>query len=253
MHDAPLSLHPTLPATVPLVGVDGCRGGWVAAHLPAGGDVGDVRGRVAPDVATLLAALPADAEVAIDVPIGLPDAGPRACDAAARRALGARRASVFAAPVRSVLAAETYPDALARHRAADGRGLAKQAYFLLPKIREVDALLAATPALEGRVKETHPELAFATLAGAPLAHGKRTPEGRSTRDALLEAHLPGALARVRDDLAGASGVAPDDVLDAVALLLAVARRAAGRDRVLPARAADGAPRDAVGRAMEIHG
>ncbi|MDR9390945.1 MAG: DUF429 domain-containing protein [Trueperaceae bacterium] len=253
MTDAAPPTGPSLPAPVPLAGVDGARGGWVAVHLPAGGDAADVRAALAPDVGALLDALPPDAQVAIDVPIGLPEAGPRACDVAARRVLGPRRASVFAAPVRAVLAAGTYEGALAGHRAADGRGLAKQAYHLLPKIREVDALLAASPALEGRVKETHPEVAFATLAGAPMAFPKRRPDGRRTREALLEAHLPGVLARVRGDLEGASGVAPDDVLDAVALLLAAARRAAGRGRVLPARGPTGPARDAAGRAMEIHG
>ena len=55
-------------------------------------------------------------------------------------------------------------------------GLSIQAFGILGKIREVDRLM--TPALQGRVYEAHPELAFRSLAGAPMRHSKKTPAGR---------------------------------------------------------------------------
>jgi predicted RNase H-like nuclease len=84
-------------------------------------------------------------------------------------------------------------------------------YNLLPRIAELDAVM--TPGHQARVVEAHPELAFARLAGSPMAHPKRTAQGRRERQ--------DALARV---LAVApptppSGAATDDVLDAVALAL----------------------------------
>jgi predicted RNase H-like nuclease len=51
-------------------------------------------------------------------------------------------------------------------------GLSVQAYHLIPRIRELDALL--TPDLQARVWESHPELSFRAMTGAPIASPKRT-------------------------------------------------------------------------------
>jgi len=188
---------------VSVAGVDGCRRGWVVAT-----DYGAVS--VAATIADVLA-LDVDV-VAIDMPIGLPDAGQRACDVAARRELGARRASVFATPVRACLAATSYDEALARHRATDGRGLSRQAFNLLGKIRELDAV-----GPEPRLHEAHPELAFARLLGHVPRHSKRTADGRAERLAALELDAPPAC----------PGAAVDDVLDALALVHTARRIARG--------------------------
>ena len=168
--------------------------------------------------------------IAVDMPIGLPDAGSRACDIEARRRLGPRRSSVFAAPVRAVLHERSYVDALALHRATDGRGLSKQTFHLLPKIAEVDA------ARDDRVIEAHPELAFAWLIGAPARHPKRTPAGRAERLAALGLVVPPRL----------RGAAADDVLDAIALTHIAQRALMGHAEAL----GDGA-RDGRGRPMTI--
>lgn len=222
---------------IPVAGVDGCRSGWVIALLlPRGGvafTVVDRLDAVIDDVtAGRLAAL------AVDIPVGLPDRGPRACDLEARRRLGPRRASVFPAPVRNVLAARDYSEALARSRAACGRGLSRQAFQLVRKIAEVDR--AMTPALQHRVVEAHPEVAFTRLAGRPLLHPKRASAGRAERLALLAgAGLTGIPARL-------PGAAPDDVLDAAVLALVAARVRDGEAEHL----GDGS-RDRHGLRMEI--
>lgn len=188
---------------VRVAGVDGCRQGWVVATND--GDVFVVE--TAADVVALDVGV-----IAIDMPIGLPEAGQRACDVAARKELGARRASVFATPVRACLAASTYADALARHRATDGRGLSRQAFNLIAKIRELDAF-----ANDERLHESHPELAFARLLGHVPLHAKRTAAGRAERQAALE------LATVPSR----RGAAADDVLDALALVHTAQHIAAG--------------------------
>jgi predicted RNase H-like nuclease len=179
------------------------------------------------------------AALAVDMPMGLPDDGPRACDLAARQRLGARRSSVFPTPVRATLDAATYAEALARSRAACGQGLSRQAFHLLAKMAELDATIR--PDLQDRVVEAHPEMAFARLAGRPCVHAKRTAEGRAERLALLRGAGLGDLTSLR-----LPGAAPDDVLDAVALTLTAARV---RDDVAE-RLGDGA-RDARGLRMEI--
>jgi predicted RNase H-like nuclease len=151
--------------------------------------------------------------VAIDIPIGLAADGPRRADVEARRQLGPRRSSVFPAPVRSVLNAVSYEEACAVSRAACGKAISKQLFNILPKIREVDALV--TPLRQQRLFEMSPELSLAVLAGAPMAHAKTTAAGRAER------------VRVLGDIFGheqiehyvrrtPAGAQVDDVLDAFA-------------------------------------
>lgn len=217
-----------------LVGVDGCRAGWVAALERAGGETALL---VLPDVGAVLAL--GAAVVGIDIPLGLPAAGPRACDLAARARLGPRRSSVFPAPVRSVLGAADHREAVARSVAASGRGLSIQAWNLVPKITDADGHLGPGDP----VVEVHPELSFATMAGAPLRTSKRHPSGRSERLGLLARWFPDVRARLA---ARPRGCADDDVLDAYAVLWTVRRVAAGTAEVL----GDGGTDDA-GRTMSI--
>lgn len=217
-----------------LVGVDGCRAGWAVA-VDHGDGVTElaVVARFA-EVRALGATL-----VAVDMPIGLPSVGPRACDVAARRRLGPRRSSVFPAPVRAVLGARDHADAVARSRAVCGRGLSIQAWNLVPKIAEVDAEVGPGDA----VAEVHPELSLATLAGTPLATRKRQAAGRGQRLALLTPAFPDLAERLA---ARPPGCAPDDVLDAYATLWTARRVVAGTAEVL----GDG-ERDERGLTMSI--
>ncbi|TIX09969.1 MAG: DUF429 domain-containing protein, partial [Mesorhizobium sp.] len=89
-----------------LVGVDGCKAGWIAVHRHP-----DAAPWVSvfPGFAALLAALPASATIAVDMPIGLPDSsqkGGRGPEALVRPLLGGRQSSVFSIPSRAALYAE---------------------------------------------------------------------------------------------------------------------------------------------------
>ena len=126
--------------------------------------------------------------------------------------------------------------------------MSKEAFNILPKIREVDALIDA--GLQDTVVEAHPELAFCRFAGHPMRHNKRTAEGRRERLSLLRRLLGKAcIDPVRARMAhGLSLVGLDDVLDACALAIVADRRRRGLARCLPA----GEPqRDAKGLRMEI--
>lgn len=216
------------------MGVDGCRGGWLAAVTDDAG----TRWHWTADVAELLAE-PADA-IAIDIPIGLPDAGTRACDVEARRRLGARRSSVFAAPIRPVLGCPTYADARALLASLGGASMSAQAFGLVRAVREVDEHVS--PAEAGRVVEAHPELAFQLLSGLGLA-AKKTDEGRAQRVAALSTVWPDAAALVAS---APRPAAPDDALDALVCAW-VARRWVRGDAVV---LGDGG-RDARGLPMRI--
>lgn len=226
-------------------GVDGCRAGWVVITRDTA--TGALSWQVCADAAELIDARPRAQVTAIDIPIGLPDSGPRACDRAARQLLGpGRGSSVFPAPLRPMLAAASYAEACRVGFALAGKRLSVQAWNIVPKIREVDAVLRAEPRLQRRVREVHPELSFQILARRPLAHGKKTAAGQAERLALLR---PIYGARVEQALADrrALGSAADDVLDAFAALWTAERLAANTALTLPATPV----RDAHGLRMEI--
>jgi predicted RNase H-like nuclease len=232
------------------IGIDGCSGGWAAVVVD---DVGArlhlLRGIGALD--PLLLAAGADARVLVDIPVGLPVAGEREVDVAARTLLGPRTGSVFGIPPRPVLDALDYPEALALARAAMGKGLSKQAFHLLPKIREVDRWLrrrgGAVP-----LRESHPELVFRGLArlarrDADALGAKRTAPGRRARLAVLADHgVDGAALLAAPRREKGLAAAEDDVLDAAALAVA-ARLPAAALATVPAVPAT----DPLGLPMEM--
>jgi len=226
-----------LPAAE-VVGVDGCPGGWVAILLSEGVVAGAA---FAARFGELLAAIPAGALVAVDIPIGLPERGWRKADAAARQFLRGQASSVFSTPPRPVVEAATYQEANRRCRELTGQGLSRQAFALAGKILDVDRSRAQVGA---RLYEVHPEVSFRALATTPLQAGKRTWVGHLQRRVLLER----AGIVVPADLGSAGHMAGvDDVLDAAVAAWSAQRIAAGIARSLP----DPPERDTEGRAVAI--
>jgi predicted RNase H-like nuclease len=225
-------------------GVDGCRGGWLSVDVDRLGAGADARWRWWPLASTDELLHDTDvAVVAIDVPIGLPDAGRRACDQQARRLLGRRGVSVFPAPSRAVLGAPTYADARGILAARGGGSMSAQAFGIVPAVTAVDACLSAAD--DDRVVECHPEVSFCLLGGGPGLVGKRTAAGSAIRRQLLSSAWPqlDRVLRARPDRAP-----EDDVLDALACAWSALRIAAGQHVVL-----GDAERDARGLPMRIVG
>jgi predicted RNase H-like nuclease len=218
---------------VAVLGVDGWRGRWVAARL----DGRRVSLTVLPDAVAVLAE-PGVAVIAIDMPIGLSDDGPRACDVAARRLLGRAGSSVFPAPLRPVLGCASYEEACLVSRTASGKALSMQAWNLVPAIRSLDDALGDPP--DPRVHEAFPELAFRTL-DPRVASPKATTRGLAERIRALEPVMD-----VLDALAAAPGVPAVDCLDACAVAWSARRIAEGS-----ASSVGGDERDARHRPMRI--
>jgi len=111
-----------------VIGVDGCRGGWVCIALDGAGGFSP-EWWVSPDFEYVVERQPPADLVLVDIPIGLLDNGPerRAPDVLARRVLGGKQASsVFSAPIRPVLEAADYDAANGLSRRLTGRGLSRQ-------------------------------------------------------------------------------------------------------------------------------
>jgi len=221
-----------------VTGVDACARGWAAVSLlcPALGRL-SVPATASVTISPTLDGLSLTGVVGIDMPLGLLADGWRDADALARRALGRRGVTVFAIPPRPVWQQPTYAEANQACRDLTGKGLSAQTWGLRGKLLEADQYRRTSPA---RLYEVHPELAFATLAGAPLQESKHTKAGLAIRRELLQqagltlpARLPGA--------------AENDLLDAAAVALSARRIAAGDAITLtnPAQLSDDATEIAI--------
>ncbi|MGZ4766383.1 MAG: DUF429 domain-containing protein [Ilumatobacteraceae bacterium] len=207
-----------------IAGIDGCKAGWIVAT------VRDV---------FVIPLLSCDQFhcVGIDIPIGLTDGPPRACDTQARRYLASARSSVFPAPPRAALTCTDYRSALETARSATGRGISKQTFNIMAKVAEVDRLI--DPEKPDHVVEVHPECTFKMLNDERSLPSKKTADGQVLRRRLLKDYF--------DIPAGAPpGAALDDLFDAYAVLLSVGRFARGVHRTF----GDG-ERDSRGIEMRI--
>jgi len=172
------------------LGVDGCKDGWFCVSLS---DKGGWSYHVIPDAKSLGEYARHASSVLIDIPVGLLDKGEeeRQCDKQARRLLTPKRSSsVFPAPARQTLEAGSYEQAQQFNRSSIGRGLSRQSWNIIPKIREIDALLLSKPSLKGVIRECHPELCFWALNGNnAMRYNKKKEEGRHERLAVLEKYF----------------------------------------------------------------
>lgn len=220
-------------------GVDGCRTGWVAAWIDPAGKCGFT-------IVERIEQLPAldAAMVFIDMPIGLPDSGHRGCDLAARKQLGRAWPRVFIGLRRPLLRYIGNYTAANDWAKSDGKGLARQAFAILPKIAEIDAIM--WPARQDTFRESHPELVFQRLNGGVALASKHKPEGLRKRRELLAGHGFDAIDAWLGTLRG-TGAKPDDLLDACVLAFA----ASGAMKEHARRVDCPEARDARGLRMEI--
>jgi predicted RNase H-like nuclease/predicted nucleic acid-binding protein len=235
----PVTVEPAGPSpdSMLVAGVDGVRGGWVMAvtGVSAGSPV---EFSVWPMLCDLWAAAGSRGllVVAVDMPVGLPDAERRSADIEARRRLGARRSSLFWTPPLCVLDATEHAEANRLSWEHTGQGTSAQTFNLMPKVRELRATLDIgdfAPNARPRAAEVHPESSFVRLAGEPMSVGKRTPAGGHERLAVLSDEFPNiAEAAVSTPPAGPPRPALDDLLDAAAAAWTARRLAAGRAECL---------------------
>lgn len=202
-------------------GVDACKGGWAIAAVREDGGLHPFR--VVGSFEEVLAAAKSASLTLIDIPIGLKSSGSdeRKGDREARKFVGMRKSSVFRVPVRQAVYAERREHESTINKQCTGKGIGVQTWGIVKKIKEVDCLLSQDPALQSRVRETHPEVCFCGLnGGRPLSQKKREKNDAGLKERLeilhrfskgVETEYANALHRHRR-----SKLAKDDVLDAIA-------------------------------------
>lgn len=229
-----------------IAGVDGCPAGWICVVKDRGSE--SIEAVICRRSQELLQVIERCELVAIDIPIGLSESGPRVCDQAARKILGRRRSSIFPAPIRQALDADSWEWACEITKGIDGRKVSKQAWGIYGKIKQIDVLLGNNDTLRPCLREVHPELSFTAWNGnMPLVFGKKQPQGKQERLRLISAnygHKP--LEGIRATLPR-KDVADDDLYDAFAALWTTERMARGEAVRIPRDP----PVDAMGLNMAI--
>ncbi|MDR9827183.1 DUF429 domain-containing protein [Vibrio sp. FNV 38] len=202
------------------LGVDGCKFGWCYWYLS--------HGSLLFGTASTLKKLFNQVDMEntyclIDMPIGFSDTNTpdRLCDKAARKQLTKiRQSSVFSVPCKSAVYTNNYEDACEVNVSQLGKKLSKQTWGIVPKIRALDEFRKNHS--EFIIRESHPEVAFMSLAGVPLTSSKRSPEGIQERIDLLESlSTQLELALEQAFMITPKKVAmPDDIVDALVLCMA---------------------------------
>ena len=206
-----------------VAGADGCKSGWIAFYF----DGAMLRNGRYRTIGELFEAIDAEL-ILVDIPIGLHHDEPseRLCDLQARRKLTHRKSSVFPAPSRLAIESENYFEASRINKENAGRGLSKQSYAIIPKIKEVDTFIRSqaycSSKSKRRIREVHPEICFWGLNGcSEMKHRKKDTLGRYERMQLLKQYLPEveelfSEARVKYKK---KDVADDDIIDALCCVI----------------------------------
>ncbi|MCH8569648.1 MAG: DUF429 domain-containing protein [Balneolales bacterium] len=235
-----------------LAGIDGCRAGWLAIST---GDTFTYR--LIKSGAELQTFFEFAERIFIDVPIGLSETEPvRSCDMLLRRVLGsAYSSSVFSPPIRAAFLTTDYKAACDMQQAKTGKRFSKQAWNIMPKIRQVDEILQGDKSLARKVHESHPELLFKKLnRGGDAIPKKKTPEGIEYRLGLMDnAYGKGkdAVTTIFKEIRAAylkKEVKDDDICDALILAFTATQTQFRPIRTLPLPAET----DATGLPMAIH-
>ena len=198
------------------VGIDGCKGGWVAVALSRG----KVEVVIHENIAEICQRYNTANSIIIDMPIGLPekieDMRP---DKELREYLKGKASSVFSTPCRQAVYAPDYTQAIEENKRVLGLSISPLTYAIVPKIREIDIFLTTNPEWQNRLVESHPEYCFALLnKNKPVFEKKKTSIGVKTRLALLSEYYEESHEVVEQFQKNpGSASKTDDVIDALVL------------------------------------
>ena len=213
-----------------VVGIDGCRGAWISVSMEI--DTQLLNWQKYLLLSELLKGASGVEVAGIDIPIGLPEKGPRDCDVKARKLLGKRGSSVFPAPIRPVLGAKDYRNACDIRERIEGKKMSQQAWAIVPKIREVDALLKRRFDLGSLLYEVHPEVSFYFMGGnEPNRFSKKKRLGIEERIKKLSPQFGISYSYV-NTIRHEHGASEDDVVDALAALWSAVRIFHGKNTIL---------------------
>ena len=212
------------------IGVDGCKGGWIAAVL----DYGELRLERHESIDSLINRYPKFDAFLIDMAIGLRDnLEMMRPDQAAKQELGTRASTVFPVPSRTAVYAETEEDQKEENKRTLGKSLAKQSIAIIPKIRELDSFLTEHPEYQNKILESHPEVDFSRLNGSVVMSRKKNSLGFMEREKILLEYLDKSSLAYFYEEAKRLKCNQDDLMDAACLAVTGALYAHGLCETIP--------------------
>lgn len=211
------------------VGVDGCKGGWIAAVIRKG----DLELYKFGSLDEITAELPFDACL-IDMVIGLQGNEEQLRpDDMARKILKGRASTVFSAPCRKAVYGKTKEERIEANIQVLHKKFSRQTDSIIPKIREVDEFLQANTQYKNRLQESHPEVCFARLNGGVLHTSKHDMEGIKERAMVISDFLPGITAEWITENARKMKCNADDITDSICLAIVANMLMQGKTESIP--------------------
>ena len=226
------------------IGVDGCRGGWIAAIIQDG----ELYLKRYEKIHEITDDHPGFDAFLIDMAIGLPESeNDLRPEKEARSLLKEKASTVFNVPSRQAVYADGEALQKKENISILGKSLSKQSIAIIPKIREVDEFLQEHKEYQNVICESHPELCFARLKGEVLLSKKSGIIGFDDRIQILSEFLPaedlqGLWNKVKD-----LQCKPDDIVDAVCLAVVASIKEKGLCESIP----ENPQKDARGLLMQM--
>lgn len=233
-----------LTANGKYIGVDGCKGGWIASIY----ERGILRINKYSSVSELVDANKDYNELLIDMVIGLQHSKDEVRpDSAARALIPGRTSTIFAVPARQAVYAESREEIRKANINILGKDLPAQAIAIIPKMRELDEFLQNNPEHKNRLKESHPEVCFSRLKGSVIMSRKAEAEGITERVGIIQEYIPEATEQYVYQQAKQFKCNADDVVDSIVLAITANLAVQGKSVVIP----DVIQEDATGLKMQM--
>lgn len=164
------------------IGVDGCKGGWIAATI----NQGKLLLEKYTSLKEIVVRYEKFDEFLIDMVIGLPSNMEQIRpDSEARKMIKERSSTIFPAPCRQSVYAEDVAKAYDENVRVLGKKFTPLTVGIIPKMREVDNFLQDNKQYKNIIKESHPEVCFARLNGKTVLSKKSELEGILERIRIL--------------------------------------------------------------------
>lgn len=185
--DIKVNIHKTISSSITSIGVDGCKGGWIAAILKQGKLIIEKYS----SLNKIIQVYPDFDEFLIDMVIGLPSTkGHIRPDTYARKIINERTSTIFPAPCRQAVYANSVAEAYDQNERVLGKKFTPLTVGIIPKMRELDSFFQANSEYKNVIKESHPEVCFARLNGRTVLTKKPEIDGMEERINILSSYIP---------------------------------------------------------------
>jgi len=213
-----------------LIGVDGCKGGWIIASI----DHGTLKIEKKTSIEEIITDYSVFDYFLIDMVIGLPSGKEQIRpDTYARQIKKERTSTIFPVPCRQAVYAENIAEAYEENVRVLGKKFTPLTVGIMPKMRELDTFLQEHEEYKNVILESHPEVCFARLNGKTVLSKKSEYEGLVERVQILQKYLPQLNANDLMQMAKQNRCNVDDIVDAICLAVTANLAEQGLCEVIP--------------------